>query len=143
MNEEVKHISELKSTTLDSYITKVATGPSRGKTQSGLLKSIKAIGGVTTALRKKAENNMKEDAPFDPVAHQKEADRLKAKHAEAHKALVAAPRGEESNKAMDHLNSVKREIGSHDLKKPRIASKKDGGPGDYYASKKPGEYTGD
>jgi hypothetical protein len=141
--KEEEQIDELKSTTLTSYIDKVATGPSRGKTQTGLLKSIKAISGVTKAIRKRSENNMKEDAPFDPVAHQKEADRLKAKHAEAHKALVAAPRGEESNKAMDHLNSVKREIGSHDLKKPRIVPKKDGGPGDYYASKKPGEYTGD
>jgi hypothetical protein len=141
--KEEEQIDELKSTTLTSYIDKVATGPSRGKTQTGLLKSIKAISGVTKAIRKRSENNMKEDAPFDPVAHQKEADRLKAKHAEAHKALVAAPRGAESNKAMDHLNSVKREIGSHDLKKPRIAPKKDGGPGDYYASKKPGEYTGD
>jgi hypothetical protein len=50
-----ENLDELKTDTLDSYITKVATGPSRGMTQKGTLKSIKAIGGVTTALRKKYE----------------------------------------------------------------------------------------
>jgi hypothetical protein len=55
-----ENLDELKSSTLDSYITKVATGPSRGNTQTGIPKSIKAIGGVTTAIRKKAEQ-MKEE----------------------------------------------------------------------------------
>lgn len=54
-----ENIDELKTSTLDSYVTKVATGPSRGNTQTGIPKSIKAIGGVTTAIRKKAEQ-MKE-----------------------------------------------------------------------------------
>jgi hypothetical protein len=58
-----ENLDELKTDTLDSYITKVATGPSRGNTQTGIPKSIKAIGGVTTALRKKAENN---NPPFEP-----------------------------------------------------------------------------
>jgi hypothetical protein len=58
-----ENLDELKSSTLDSYITKVATGPSRGNTQTGIPKSIKAIGGVTTAIRKKAENN---NPPFEP-----------------------------------------------------------------------------
>jgi hypothetical protein len=58
--EEVEQIEELSTKTLDSYITKVATGPSRGMTQRGTLKSIKAIGGVTTALRKKAEKPISE-----------------------------------------------------------------------------------
>ena len=53
-------ISELKNSTLDSYIDRVATGPSRGVTQKGTLKSIKAIGGVTTALRKKFEKPLAE-----------------------------------------------------------------------------------
>ena len=52
-----ENLDELKSSTLDSYITKVATGPSRGN------KNIKAIGGVTTAIRKKAEND---NPPFEP-----------------------------------------------------------------------------
>ena len=60
LDEEVEQIEELSTKTLDSYITKVATGPSRGMTQKGTLKSIKAIGGVTTALRKKAEKPITE-----------------------------------------------------------------------------------
>ena len=60
LDEEVEQIEELDTKTLDSYITKVATGPSRGMTQKGTLKSIKAIGGVTTALRKKAEKPITE-----------------------------------------------------------------------------------
>ena len=61
--DEITYIDELKTDTLDSYITKVATGPSRGNTQTGIPKSIKAIGGVTTAIRKRAEN---ENPPFEP-----------------------------------------------------------------------------
>jgi len=58
-----ENLDELKSSTLDSYIDKVATGPSRGNTQTGIPKSIKAIGGVTTAIRKKVEND---NPPFEP-----------------------------------------------------------------------------
>ena len=60
IKEEIEQIEELDKKTLDSYITKVATGPSRGMTQKGTLKSIKAIGGVTTAIRKKAEKPITE-----------------------------------------------------------------------------------
>jgi hypothetical protein len=52
-----ENLDELKSSTLTSYIDKVSTGPSRGN------KNIKAIGGVTTAIRKRAEN---ENPPFEP-----------------------------------------------------------------------------
>jgi hypothetical protein len=76
-NEEVESIDELKSSTLDSYITKVATGPSRGNTQTGIPKSIKAIGGVTTALRKKAENN---NPPFEPDAPKKNPSAVAGKY---------------------------------------------------------------
>ena len=51
--KEEFQIDELKDTTLKNYIDAVAAGPSRGKTQTGILKSIKAIGGVTKALRKR------------------------------------------------------------------------------------------
>jgi hypothetical protein len=60
IKEELDSLQELKASTLDSYITKVSTGPSRGMTQKGTLKSIKAIGGVTKALRKKAEKPLSE-----------------------------------------------------------------------------------
>ena len=71
LDEEVEQIEELSTKTLDSYITKVATGPSRGMTQKGTLKSIKAIGGVTTALRKKAEKpitELKNQDEYGPAA---------------------------------------------------------------------------
>lgn len=55
-----ENLDELKNSTLDSYIDKVSTGPSRGTTQTGVLKSIKAISGTTTAIRKKVENDQKE-----------------------------------------------------------------------------------
>jgi len=58
--EEVKQIDELSSDTLKSYVSKVATGPSRGMTQKGTLKSIKAIGGVTKAIRKQYEKPITE-----------------------------------------------------------------------------------
>jgi len=75
-NEEVESIDEISTKTLDSYITRVATGPSRGNTQTGIPKSIKAIGGVTTALRKKAENN---NPPFEPDAPKKNPSALAGK----------------------------------------------------------------
>jgi hypothetical protein len=145
--KEEEQIDELKSTTLTSYIDKVATGPSRGKTQTGLLKSIKAISGVTKAIRKRSENNMKEDAPFDPVAHQKEADRLKVKHMNAHaettRLIKAKASQEEINKAQERNNAIKDEIRTHKDKAPKGPAPKPGSAAHYYASKKPGEYTGD
>jgi len=56
----VKQIDELSSDTLKSYVSKVTTGPSRGMTQKGTLKSIKAIGGVTKAIRKQYEKPLSE-----------------------------------------------------------------------------------
>ena len=59
--EEVE-LDELSKDTLKSYVDKVSTGPSRGKTQSGVLKSIKAITGVSKAIRKQYEgSNVKEE----------------------------------------------------------------------------------
>ena len=72
-----ENLDELKSSTLTSYIDKVATGPSRGNTQAGIPKSIKAIGGVTTALRKKAENN---NPPFEPDAPKKNPSAVAGKY---------------------------------------------------------------
>jgi hypothetical protein len=135
MSEQVKPIEELKSSTLTSYIDKVATGPSRGKTQSGLLKSIKAITGVTKAIRKRSENNMKEEElkeislgmvhNYMVAAHKKFASSSDEKKAKLIKGIKQA--------------SKRREP------KPRPAevNKDDGSPGGYYAGKKPGEYTGD
>lgn len=59
-HEEVEELSELSKETLKSYVDKVSTGPSRGKTQTGTLKSIKAIGGVTRAIRKQYEKPVNE-----------------------------------------------------------------------------------
>lgn len=61
--EDVEQIDELKASTYGSYINKV-TDPEiaskRGKTPSGTLKSIKAIGGVAKAIGKKAKAETKE-----------------------------------------------------------------------------------
>lgn len=59
-SEAVEELSELSKETLKSYVDKVSTGPSRGKTQTGTLKSIKAIGGVTKAIRKQYEKPVNE-----------------------------------------------------------------------------------
>lgn len=60
--EEAEHISELSKETLTSYIDKAANPKtaSRGKTQKGILKSIKAIGGVAKAIGKRAKQQMEE-----------------------------------------------------------------------------------
>ena len=101
-------------------------------------------GKFTFELSKHHAGALKEDAPFDPVAHKKELDSLMTKHIMAHKALMASPGRELQNKQMERLNGIKAEIRAHKDKVPKgPAPKKDGGPGDYYASKKPGEYTGD
>jgi hypothetical protein len=57
---EGEPLQELKTSTLKSYVDKVSTRPSRGVTPKGTLKSIKAIGGVTKAIRKQAEKPLAE-----------------------------------------------------------------------------------
>jgi hypothetical protein len=105
-------------------------------------------GKFTFELSKHHAGALKEDAPFDPVAHKKELDKLMGKHMAAHtetSKLISAKAPQEAiNKAQERNNAVKAEIRAHKDKVPKgPAPKKDGGPGDYYASKKPGEYTGD
>jgi hypothetical protein len=104
-------------------------------------------GKFTFELSKHHEGALKEDAPFDPVAHKKELDKLMGKHMAAHtetSKLISAKAPQEAiNKAQERNNAVKAEIRAHKDKVPKGPAKKDGGPGDYYASKKPGEYTGD
>ena len=105
-------------------------------------------GKFTFELSKHHEGALKEDAPFDAAAHKKEHDRLMGKHMAAHaetsKLINAKAPQEQINKAQERNNAVKQEIRNHKDKVPKgPAPKKDGGPGDYYASKKPGEYTGD
>jgi hypothetical protein len=104
-------------------------------------------GRFTFELSKHHAGALKEDAPFDPVAHKKELDKLMGKHMAAHtetSKLISAKAPQEAiNKAQERNNAVKAEIRAHKDKVPKGPAKKDGGPGDYYASKKPGEYTGD
>ena len=104
-------------------------------------------GKFTFELSKHHAGALKEDAPFDPVAHKKELDKLMGKHMAAHtetsKLISAKAPQEEINKAQERNNAVKAEIRAHKDKVPKGPAKKDGGPGAYYASKKPGEYTGD
>jgi hypothetical protein len=104
-------------------------------------------GRFTFELSKHHAGALKEDAPFDPVAHKKELDKLMGKHMAAHtetSKLISAKAPQEAiNKAQERNNAVKAEIRAHKDKVPKSPAKKDGGPGDYYASKKPGEYTGD
>jgi hypothetical protein len=135
-NEQVKPIEELKSSTLTSYIDKVATGPSRGKTQSGLLKSIKAIGGVTKAIRKKAENNMKEDTVNE------------VSKGLAHNYMVAAHKKFDSSSEAKKAKLIKGIKKASERRNPKPAPSPEqkvdmSSPSAYYASKKPGEYTGD
>jgi hypothetical protein len=104
-------------------------------------------GKFTFELSKHHAGALKEDAPFDPVAHKKELDKLMGKHMAAHtetSKLISAKAPQEAiNKAQERNNAIKAEIRAHKDKVPKGPAKKDGGPGDYYASKKPGEYTGD
>jgi hypothetical protein len=104
-------------------------------------------GRFTFELSKHHAGALKEDAPFDPVAHKKELDKLMGKHMAAHtetSKLISAKAPQEAiNKAQERNNAVKAEIRAHKDKVPKSPAKKDGGPGAYYASKKPGEYTGD
>jgi hypothetical protein len=98
-----ENLDELKTDTLDSYITKVATGPSRGNTQTGIPKSIKAIGGVTTAIRKRAEND---NPPFEPDAPKKNPSALAGKYGIG--PSIAAHLAKKGMKAV--LNDVNEEV---------------------------------
>jgi hypothetical protein len=108
-------------------------------------------GKFTFELSKHHEGALKEDAPFDPVAHKKEHDRLMGKHIEAHKAVSKAfadMKAQGKSPSFDipenkKLNDIKQEIAQHKAKVPRGPAPKPGSPEHYYASKKPGEYTGD
>ena len=104
-------------------------------------------GKFTFELSKHHEGALKEDAPFDPAAHKKELDQLMGKHMAAHtettKLINAKAPQDAINKAQERNNAVKQEIRNHKDKAPKGPAPKPGSPGDYYASKKPGEYTGD
>lgn len=135
-NEQVEPIEELKSSTLTSYIDKVSTGPSRGKTQSGLLKSIKAISGVTKAIRKRSENNMKEDTVNE------------VSKGLAHNYMVAAHKKFDSSSEAKKAKLIKGIKKASERRNPKPAPSPEqkvdmSSPSAYYASKKPGEYTGD
>lgn len=141
-NVKEETLSELKSSTLTSYIDKVSSGPSRGKTQTGLLKSIKAIGGVTKAIRKRAENDIKEDT-LNEISKDL-----------AHNYMVAAHKKygqlDHKNDAASNAKKAKLEKGikkAAEIRSPKPKQepepKHDSSPSGYYASKKPGEYTGD
>jgi len=108
-------------------------------------------GKFTFELSKHHEGSLKEDAPFDPVAHKKELDRLMGKHIEAHKAVskafadIKAKGGTPSFDIPENkkLNDIKKEIAAHKSKVPSGPAPAPGSAAHYYASKKPGEYTGD
>jgi hypothetical protein len=84
---------------------------------------------------------------FDAEAHKKELDRLMTKHMNAHaetsRLIKAKASQEEINKAQERNNAIKAEIGAHKDKVPKGPAPKPGSAAHYYASKKPGEYTGD
>jgi hypothetical protein len=143
VGEELKHINELKSSTLTSYIDKVATGPSRGKTQSGLLKSIKAITGVTKAIRKRSENNMKEDT-VNEVSKGMAHNYMVAAHKKFDTIRDKSDASSEAKKAK-LIKGIKKASQRRNPKPaPSPEQKVDmSSPSAYYASKKPGEYTGD
>lgn len=109
-------------------------------------KPVKA-GKFTFELSKHHETALKEDAPFDPVAHKKELDRLMTKsinaHTETTRLIKAKASQEDINKAQERHNAVKAEIRAHKDKVPAGPAPKPGSAAHYYASKKPGEYTGD
>lgn len=141
--KEEEQIDELKSSTLTSYIDKVSTGPSRGKTQTGLLKSIKAIGGVTKAIRKRAENSMKEET-VNEVSSGMAQNYMKA----AHKKYGELDHKNDSASNAKKAKLIKGIKAAHARRapkgKPEPEQKVDmSSPGGYYASKKPGQYTGD
>lgn len=109
-------------------------------------KPVKA-GKFTFELSKHHEKALKESASFDPVAHKKELDRLMTKsinaHTETTRLIKAKASQEDINKAQERHNAVKAEIRAHKDKVPAGPAPKPGSAAHYYASKKPGEYTGD
>jgi hypothetical protein len=140
--KEEEQIDELKSSTLTSYIDKVSSGPSRGKTQTGLLKSIKAIGGVTKAIRKKAENSMKEEI-VNEVSKGLAHNYMVAAH-KKYAQLDHKNDAESNAKKAKLIKGIKKAADIRSPKpKPEPEVKHDSSPSGYYASKKPGEYTGD
>ena len=216
VKEDVQSIEELKSSTLTSYIDRVASGPSRGTTQTGVLKSIKAIGGVTKAIRKRTENSMKEetdlqelskdtlnsymwsakndnsktDAKISKALDKNREDFSAKRHSNITKMLDKsikrsgniikatnkimakeetlnelspgtlhsyATAGHKKYGEIEHktdaasttkksklVAGVKKAMGKmYPKPKPKTEPKHDSSPGGYYASKKPGEYTGD
>lgn len=104
-------------------------------------------GKFTFELSKHHEKALKESASFDPVAHKKELDRLITKHMNAHaettRLIKAKASQEDINKAQERNNAIKAEIRAHKDKVPAGPAPKPGSAAHYYASKKPGEYTGD
>lgn len=84
---------------------------------------------------------------FDAEAHKKELDRLMTKsinaHTETTRLIKANASQEDINKAQERHNAVKAEIRAHKDKVPAGPAPKPGSAAHYYASKKPGEYTGD
>lgn len=84
---------------------------------------------------------------FDTEAHKKELDRLMTKsinaHTETTRLIKAKASQEDINKAQERHNAVKAEIRTHKDKAPKGPAPKPGSAAHYYASKKPGEYTGD
>lgn len=142
VKEDVQPIEELKSSTLTSYINKVASGPSRGTTQTGVLKSIKAIGGVTKAIRKRAENDMKEETlnELSPGTLHSYATAGHKKYGEIEHKTDAAS----TTKKSKLVAGIKKAMGKlYPKPKPKAEPKHDSSASGYYASKKPGEYTGD
>ncbi len=104
-------------------------------------------GNFTFELSMHHAGALKEQASFDPVAHKKELDRLMTKHMSAHaetsKLIKAKAPQEDINKAQERNNAIKAQIRAHKDKVPKGPAPKPGSAADYYASKKPGEYTGD
>lgn len=77
IKEELEKLDELKSSTYTSYIDKVTdpkVASTRGKTPSGTLKSIKAIGGVAKAIGKRAKAQSKELNELKKIPDNMDAD---------------------------------------------------------------------
>ena len=64
-------------------------------------------------------------------------------HTETTRLIKANASQEDINKAQERHNAVKAEIRAHKDKVPAGPAPKPGSAAHYYASKKPGEYTGD
>jgi hypothetical protein len=127
-------------------------------------------GKFTFELSKHHEGALKEDAPFDPVAYKKDLDKMMEEAIQAHKSglfevskelahnyMVAAHKAygkiDHKNDPASMAKKAKLEKGIKKAAairspKPKPTPKPEhksnmSSPGAYYASKKPGEYTGD